>query len=246
MISRIYLNDIPVDIINENEVIPIIDKFIKEEKPHHIITLNSIIYNTAIYDPELKKIVTDCSLSVADSIGIVIASKFITGIKPVRIPGIDLMLKLCKWAEIKGYSVYLLGSHIEVVTQTVDKLKKSFPNLKISGFNHGYFSVREEDIVLNSIIESDSDILFVALSVPKQEKWINRNLSRLNVPVVIGVGGSFDVISGKLKRAPKLLRYIGIEWLFRFIQEPWRWKYLKELVKFVLNIIKLKWNKRNT
>ena len=162
-----------------------------------------------------------------------------------RIPGIDLMLKICEIAENKNYKVFLLGAKPEIISLAAANIKKKFPGLNIVGLYHGYFNEEDETKVIEKIQDAHPDILFVGLDIPRQEKWIYRNIKRLSAKVVMGVGGSFDVISGKLRRAPKWIRICGLEWFFRFLQEPWRIKRIINLPVFVYRILLIRFSRKS-
>jgi N-acetylglucosaminyldiphosphoundecaprenol N-acetyl-beta-D-mannosaminyltransferase len=134
----------------------------------------------------------------------------------------------------------MLGAKQEIIESAVDKLKAAFPGVNIAGYRNGYFSREEENEVIELIRNSKSNILLAGLNSPFQEKWLYNNLNRFNVQIVMGVGGSFDVISGKLRRAPHIMQNLGIEWLYRLAQEPWRINRMRDLPKFVINILKIK------
>ena len=238
---RLFIGDIPLDDLPLEGVLRAIDRFIEERTPHHVITLNSLMYLYSRDNPVLRQSLALAHLLIPDSIGITLASKFINGVRPHRLPGIDLMLELCGYAAEKNRGIYLLGSRPEVAGRTASCLKDSHPGLRINGCHHGYFSREEEDAVIESVNSSNADILFVALNVPEQEIWIHRNIKRLGVPVVMGVGGSFDVISGGIKRAPALVRRLGTEWLYRLLLQPWRLPRIMDLPRFVISILKLKY-----
>src|SRR5262249_30683137 len=156
-------------------------------------------------------------------------------------PGIDFMLEICKAAEAGGHSIYLLGSAPGVAEQAKEKLHDMYPGLKIVGTGHGFFKPSEEPSVIRRIHQKNPSRLFVVMGMPAQEKWIARHLTALGVPVVMGVGGSFDVLSGKLRRAPRWMRRVGIEWVYRFAQEPWRWRRIAQLPVFMWKVGKQKW-----
>lgn len=238
---RLHIGEIPLDNLPLEQIIHTVEEFINKHTPHHIVTLNSLMYNCSVNDEILKKAILQAHLVIPDSIGIVLASWAVTGVKPERIPGIKLMLRLCKFAESKHYKVYLLGAKSPVVKMVYRNLKNTFQGLTICGYNHGYFSQSEEKNIINEISNSGADMLFVALNIPEQEKWIYCNLSHLSIPVIMGIGGSFDVISGKLKRAPVWMQSMGLEWLFRFIQQPRRLLRIMDLSRFVYHILKLKY-----
>jgi N-acetylglucosaminyldiphosphoundecaprenol N-acetyl-beta-D-mannosaminyltransferase len=164
---------------------------------------------------------------VLESVGIELACRLKREPKTLRIPGIDLMIQICQKAEEKNWSVYLLGGKEGVAEKSKLVLQKQFPNLKIIGFYHGYFSQEEENQILNEI--KNAQIIFVGMSMPLQEKWIRKYLSGMKGLCAMGVGGSFDVISGNVTRAPKWMQRTGLEWLYRLILEPWRWKRIMRL-----------------
>ena len=190
-------------------------------------------------DPGLRKSVTSCDIINIDGKGVVIGAR-ICGYKvPERVAGIDLFYELIKEAAIRKMPVFFLGARQEIVQKTVKRMRLEFPELKIAGFNHGYFWDDEEKVV-EKIKASKATLLFVAITSPKKENFINKWKNELGVQFVMGVGGTFDVISGKVKRAPLFMQKLGMEWLYRVYQEPRRmWKrYLITNSRFLLILIK--------
>ncbi len=242
--EKVLLGEIEVDILSFSEALKYIENSILEDKKGiQIVTLNSLMYNCTFRDNNLKKCIKNASLVFSDSIGISIACFIMSGGKTYtleRIPGIDLMLYLCEMAEKKGWKIFLLGTKPEIIPYTVLNLKKYFPNLNIVGFCHGFFTEYEEKKIIEQIKETKPNILFVGLDISRQEKWIYKNIKNLNVNIAMGVGGSFDVISGKLRRAPIIFRKFGLEWLYRVAQEPSRIKRIKDLPVFLWRIFLLK------
>ena len=245
--SRFYIGKIPVDFLSMQAAIEKIRGFLKnssETQPSQIVTVNSIMFNHTYGDAELLTAIEKSPLVVPDSIGIVAAGYILgagrNGTAFSRIPGIDLMMDMCRLAAENKLSVFLLGAKPEVIPETAVALKNRFPGLNISGFSHGYFGEKGEKEVLKEINSKKPDMLFVGLDVPRQEKWIYNNLKNISAKIVMGVGGSFDVISGKLKRAPAFMRAAGLEWLYRVAQEPWRITRIKDLPVFLIRIIKLR------
>jgi N-acetylglucosaminyldiphosphoundecaprenol N-acetyl-beta-D-mannosaminyltransferase len=167
----------------------------------------------------------------------VFASKVFNKPLKERVAGFDLMMEFVKWASHKDVSIYLLGAKPEVVEKAQSNLKNLYPSLKIVGFHHGYFNEKEEENIIEDINKRAAQVLFVALGAPKQEKWIYKNKEKLKVKIAMGVGGSFDVIAGKAKRAPEIYRKLGLEWLYRLIQEPWRYKRMSALPKFAFKVL---------
>ena len=207
-------------------------------------------------DAEFRKINNSVELSVADGMPIVWLSRLMGCALPCRMAGADLFFELCKEASLRGFSIYLLGSTSDVLEKIKINLKTEFPNLQIAGmYSPPYkenFSEDENSEILRSINEAKPDILLVGMTAPKQEKWIYRNLDKLNVKVAIGIGAVFNFVAGTVKRAPRWMQKMGLEWLFRLIQEPKRlWKryligntififlVIEELIKKIFNKFKL-------
>lgn len=195
-------------------------------------------------DGKFKQINNSCSLVVADGMPLIWASKLLGPPIPERITGSDLFYELCKIAVQKQYKFFFLGSTNEVLNNMSIKLKRQFPNLQIVGtysppFKKTFSEVENKEII-EKINASSPDILWVGMTAPKQEKWIYYNLDKLNVKVAIGIGAVFDFVAGTVKRAPKWMQKIGLEWLFRLIQEPKRlWKrYLIGNTIFIWLVLK--------
>lgn len=240
-----------VDNLNIQEVLKKISEFLDSNNSHKIFTPNPEMLVDAQKDKYFSEVLNSGDLNICDGFGL----SLVSGVK--RFPGADLMLVICQIAESKNKSVYLLGSdNKEVLVDTKKFLEKKFPNLRIVGSNPGLkidklkaddkdiiaYNQDENDDILHDIIMTAPDILFVAFGHIKQEKWIQENLPDLpSIKIAIGLGGSFDFISGKVKRAPKFLRHIGLEWLYRLVKEPWRIKRIwKATVKFSILFIKSK------
>lgn len=237
---KIELFDIQIDNISFEEIKTYFDGFIKNNKPHLIVSLNPLTLLKANKDSEYKNIIKNSNLVLADGAGIIWASKFLKKPLKERITGIEILEYACKLSESHKYKLYFLGSKPDVIKKAAKKLKERYPLSYITGFHHGYFSEDEEKELINSISSLGPDILFVGMGQPAQEKWIWNNLRLLNVPVCIGIGGSFDVISGQLKRAPKWMQKSGLEWLFRTLQEPKRIKEIAKLPVFIFLVLKEK------
>ena len=195
-------------------------------------------------DPELQQILENAALVTPESSGILWASKALGAPLQEFTPGIDLMLSVCRVAEIDERTVFLLGSEPGVAEAASKALQRQFPRLRIAGTEQGYFKASEEFKVISLIRSVSPDLLFVGMGMPAQEKWIAKHLLELRVSVVMGVGGSFDVLSGKLMRAPAPMRRLGIEWVYRLAQEPWRWRRISQLPMFVIKVLKQKWSQR--
>ncbi len=207
--------------------------FIAEDHPHMIVTSDASGVVAARDDPELREIMDRADMVTPDGQGVVLAARLLNLPIQERVSGVDLVQRLCEVAAECGRAVFLLGAAEGVATQAAGKLRAAVPGLEIAGVQHGYFGPDEEPGIIARIRDSHPAVLFVAFGIPKQEKWIHAHLGELGVPVCIGVGGSFDVIAGRLKRAPAWMRRCGLEWLFRVTQEPKRLPRLKALPRIV-------------
>lgn len=192
-------------------------------------------------DEVLDESVQSCDIINIDGMGVVWGAKFLGFDVPERVAGFDLFHKLLARAAKEGEPVFLLGARPEILEQAVINLETKFPGLKIAGSHHGYFWDDEEAVVAE-IAASGAKMLFVAISSPKKENFINSWRQQLGVNFVMGVGGTFDIVAGKSKRAPELMQKYGLEWLYRLIQEPRRmWKrYLVTNTIFVFKLLRCK------
>lgn len=206
---------------------------------HHIITLNAEILYNAQSDEKLMSVIKKADLITPDGSGTVWGIKQLTGQDVDRVTGIDLMQEICRQSRPNGWKVFLFGGKPGIADEASRRLEKDY-GTEVGGMLNGYFKAEDEESIVERINDSDADVLFVALGAPKQEFWIDKYRDRLDVPVVIGVGGSFDVISGQVERAPKFFQRMGIEWLWRLIKEPWRWKRMLALPKFTILVKRTK------
>ncbi len=231
-----------VDRVDMSGAMRKIETFIASGTPHHIITLNAEIIHKAQKDSKLKDIINQAHLVTPDGSGVVWAAEYLNSPVPERVTGIDLTLELARIGAAEGWSFYLYGAAPGVATATAEKLQEKYNDLKVIGTNHGFLSDTEKKAVIEDIKSKKPDILLVALGAPNQEYWISEHLKELQVPVCMGVGGSFDVISGKAKRAPKAFQKAGLEWFYRLIKEPHRMGRIMALPRFVI-MVRLKGKK---
>lgn len=197
-------------------------------------------------DPILRDSVNSSDIINIDGMGLLWGAKLFSDKVTERVSGIDLFHELIKSSEDSGKGIFLLGATQGVLNKTSYELKKQYPRLKVNGSNHGYFSGEQEEDIVQKINESGAKLLFVAMSSPKKENFINRWKKELNVNFVMGVGGTFDVVSGMTKRAPQWMQTYGLEWFYRVIQEPGRlWqRYLFTNSKFTLMILRASFDKQ--
>ncbi len=226
-----------IDTVTHNQVLESIERYIQSGTPHHVVTGNTLMLLEAEKDPTLRQILESAAIVVPESSGILWACRTMGVPLEDFLPGIDLMLSICRVAQQRGYPAFLVGSAPGVAERAKSELLQRYPGIRIVGTHHGYFKENDLPHLLSKIKLAKPSLLFVGLGMPAQEKWIARFLQTLQVPVVMGVGGSLDVISGKLSRAPSLLRKAGMEWLYRLVQEPWRWRRISQLPVFAWKVL---------
>ena len=213
---------VPVDALSMDETVDkIIDHIERGELLQHM-AINPAKVVRMMEDPEIRKTVRRCEVISADGIGFVWASRLLGNPLPERVTGIELMDRLLAQAAQRQLKPYFLGAKEEVVTTAVAHYEKKHPNLSFAGYRNGYFKLEEEQDIADAIRDSGADMLFVAISSPKKEQFLGAWRDRLQVPYCMGVGGSFDVIAGKVDRAPEWMQKRGLEWSYRWIQEPRR------------------------
>lgn len=198
--------------------------FVRSGRPHRITTLNPEFLYRAQSEGRLLDLVNRADLVTPDGVGIVWACGVAGSPVPERVTGIDLMLRLVKLAASSGWRIFLLGAAPGVAGEAAKKLVQANPGLIVAGTHHGYFKDEESHTVAGLVREARADLLFVALGAPRQEEWIDAYLENTGAGAAMGVGGSFDVISGKVQRAPAWVRRMRLEWLARLLKEPSRWR----------------------
>lgn len=225
-----------------SQTIQLIDTAITENRPIHHVVINAAKVVNAQKDLALKESIVNCDIINADGQSIVWASKILNRPLPERVPGIDLMEELIKLASKKKYKIFFLGAKEEIVKKVVEKYSNLYGEDIIAGYRNGYYEPADERNIANQIAESKANILFVAITSPKKEIFLNTYKNIIKTPFIMGVGGSFDVVAGFVKRAPIWMQNSGLEWLYRTMQEPGRmWKrYLVGNSKFIYLIFREK------
>ena len=236
-----------VNAISMEETIEAVEEIIQAGVPTQHVVVNASKVNLMEKDQKLREIVNACPLINADGASIVWAAKKLGVSVTERVTGIDLFQNLVKLANDKGYKIYLFGAKEEVVTKVKAIFEEQYPKLQIVGYRNGYFTEADEPEIVANMAASGADMVFVAFSSPKKEYWVNKYLNQMNIPFVMGVGGSFDVVAGITDRAPVWMQDHGLEWFYRFIQEPRRMfkRYIIGNFKFVTLTYKTKFSKRN-
>ncbi len=220
--KRVELLGSQLDCLTMSETIEEVERIVEARIPTQHVVINAHKINLMAKNPKLKAIVNDCPLINADGQSIVWAGRMLGYDVPERVTGIDLFSELVAIAAEKGWRPFYFGATEEVVEEVVAKHQAEYPDLEIAGYRNGYFDESESLAIVEQIRDSKADLLFVAFSSPQKEFWINDYKNVMKVPFAMGVGGSFDVIAGKTKRAPVWMQKAGLEWFYRFIQEPRR------------------------
>jgi len=238
--ARINIMGCPIDRLNMDQTIDRIEGYIKERKPCQHVVVNVAKFVEMRKDPLLRKIVSDCDIINADGMPVVWASKILGQPLPERVAGVDLFQNLVRLCAEKGYRPFFFGAREWVVKKVVSEFLERHPGLKVAGYQNGYFSEEEESEIAEMIRDSRGDMLFVGFSSPMKEKFLEKWMPVMQVPFCMGVGGSFDVVAGKTKRAHVWMQEKGLEWLYRIYQEPRRmWKrYAKTNPVFVWMVLK--------
>jgi N-acetylglucosaminyldiphosphoundecaprenol N-acetyl-beta-D-mannosaminyltransferase len=242
MKNRINIFNCPIDTYTMDETIKKIDESIQNKTHIHHVVVNAAKLVNMQKDKELYKSVVDSDIINPDGQAVVWASKFLGQPLSERVAGIDLMQNLVKLASEKNYKVFFFGAKEEVVKGVVDKYTEIYSEDIIAGYRNGYFGKDEEESIAKQIASSGADILFVAISSPTKEIFLNKYKHIIDTPFIMGVGGSFDVVAGKVSRAPLWMQNAGLEWFYRFLQEPRRmWKrYLVTNSLFIYYMVKEK------
>jgi N-acetylglucosaminyldiphosphoundecaprenol N-acetyl-beta-D-mannosaminyltransferase len=235
---RIEIFGVPVDCVTMDQALDWADSMMKGHHPCTILAVNPEKVMRAQEDSGLLGQLRSADLLIPDGIGIVLAARLLGLGHAERVPGSELMPKLCERAALKGYSVFLFGASAEVNQQAVAVLRERYPGIRIVGSQHGY--VKDEDMpgVITCINACEPDFLFVALGSPHQELWMARYLPKLTVKVCQGVGGTFDVIAGRVRRAPKFFRSLHLEWFYRLASNPRRIRRQTALPMFAYRVLR--------
>jgi len=235
--ARIRILGRPVDCLTRDGAAEKIFLAWEKKAFFHVVTANAEMIYRSTRDEVLAAVIEEAELVTADGIGVVLASHLLGRPVPERVAGYDLMLECLKLAAGNGIAVYFFGARPEVLPGAIAVASQRFPGLQVVGSRHGYFEENEEEKIARQISMLKPGLLLVALGVPKQEKWISRFRDKLPPCVAIGVGGSFDVLSGKVRRAPGWVQRAGLEWLYRIISEPFRLKRAADLPLFLFSVL---------
>lgn len=233
--KEINVMGLKVHNVSMHQALEAMDELVKDKKAHLVVTLGVEMVMKAEKDREFFEIINQASLVVPDSVGILWAAKKMGSPLKQRVPGIDLIHSAARENQKYPWKIFFLGAAPGVAEKAARKLEELYPGFSVAGVHHGYFE--DDGEVIDKINKCNPDVLFIAMGSPTQEKWFVRNRDKLKEVVAIGVGGSFDVISGRLKRAPPIFRKLGLEWFYRLITQPSRIKRMLALPAFAIKIL---------
>jgi N-acetylglucosaminyldiphosphoundecaprenol N-acetyl-beta-D-mannosaminyltransferase len=242
---RIEMMGCFIDNLSMEETLNEIERFIATEQPHQHVVVNVDKLVKARRDPVLRRIINDCALINADGMPVVWASRLLGKPLKERVAGVDLFEALMKRSSEKGWRVFLLGAREEIVSRVKQLYEAKYPSLVVAGCRNGYWKPEQEPSVVAEILASRADILFVAISSPKKEQFLGRHQQEMRIPFAMGVGGTFDVAAGKVQRAPRWMQSSGLEWFYRFLQEPRRMfrRYFIEDMAFLGMVARELWRR---
>jgi N-acetylglucosaminyldiphosphoundecaprenol N-acetyl-beta-D-mannosaminyltransferase len=220
--TRIDLLGCPVDPLTMTQTVARVEDAIARRETTQHVAINAAKVVRYQHDVGLRAAVDGCELATADGQAVVWAARVLGRPLPERVAGIDLMDALLDVARSRGYRIFLLGARADVLERAEAEICRRYPGVRIVGRHHGYFGPEEEPAVVDEVAAATPELLFVALETPAKELFLARNRARLAVPFVMGVGGSFDVLAGERRRAPRWMRRSGLEWLYRLLQDPRR------------------------
>lgn len=237
--KKVNILNVYFDNMTQEGLVSQLNQTIKLQQKTFVVTANPEIVMYANQNSDYMEILKKADYITADGIGIVKGARILGTPIVERVAGYDLMLELLKNANQFNYSIYLVGAKEEVIKKAAKKIKDDYPNIVLKGYQNGYFELTNEK-VLNKALQAQADIIFVALGFPKQEKWIQNYLNQSSKGLAMGVGGSFDAFTGTVKRAPDLIIKMNIEWLYRLVKQPTRFKRMLMIPKFLISIFKEK------
>jgi N-acetylglucosaminyldiphosphoundecaprenol N-acetyl-beta-D-mannosaminyltransferase len=234
--KKVTILGVPVDAITMGEAVARIDGFIEKRTPVLVATANAEMLMRATHDGALRRILQGAAMVTPDGAGTVWAAHHLGHAMPERVAGYDMVQELMREAPAKHRRIFFFGSAPGVADKAKKKAEQLYPGIEIVGTRNGFFTAADEPAIIEEIKAAHPDILLAALGVPKQEKWLAKHLGELGVPVAIGVGGTFDVMAGVMKRAPHWMQRAKLEWLFRGMMQPQRAGRLLALPRFVLKV----------
>jgi len=242
-LKKVDILGVGIDTYEEKRVIQLLGEMVRSGDTHTVFPINPEMVMTAQSNKHFRDVLNSANLNLADGIGITWAIRFLGHKIKNRVPGVDLVEKLALAAAKNGWRIFFLGAGEGIAKVAAEKLRRRNKDLCIAGTLSGSPNPENDDSICESICKSQPDILLVAYGAPNQELWISRNQPRLRIPVAIAVGGTFDFLAGVTPRAPLLIRRIGMEWFYRLIRQPTRWRRMLKLPQFVIAVLKYRLQK---
>lgn len=236
----VHILDLPVHPVDMDSALATIDGFIGGRTPRHIVTADASMLVMAQEDADLREIILNADLITPDSVGIVWAARRQGSTLSGRVSGVEIVENLCALSATHGYRIYFLGAAPGVAEKAAERMRSRYPGAQIIGTRDGFFGESEVAGIVEAICVLKPDILCVAMGIPKQEKWIAKHRDKLQVPVMIGVGGTLDVLSGMVRRAPRLMQRAHLEWLWRVLSNPRKINKVLLLPRFVVLVRRAK------
>lgn len=234
MPEKTDIHGVMIDNVNMDEALEIVLTMLKGKTANKIFTPNAEIIMQANRNPELLNILNSAELVIPDGAGVILASRILKCRLKEKVSGIDLVKEILKNTKKKPVSFFMLGGKPGIAEKASINILSDYPKAKIMGFRNGYFEESEIPEIIKQINDSKAEILLVGLGAPKQEKWIHKYAGQLNSKVIMGIGGAIDVFAGNAALAPEFMRKAGLEWLFRLIKEPGRYKRMLDLPRFMI------------
>jgi N-acetylglucosaminyldiphosphoundecaprenol N-acetyl-beta-D-mannosaminyltransferase len=236
--KRLRILGVPLDAMTFDNMLHSIAEWItRGDRTYQICTVSPEFVMIAQDDPDFMRVLQSADCCVADGVGLLFAARYLGRPLPERVTGSDGVPLIAERAAQMGWKLFFLGAGQGVAQQAADRLTAQYPGLQVVGVYEGSPSPEEEEPIIELVNRSGADILFVAYGAPHQDKWIARNQDRLAVRVAMGVGGTFDFIAGVVPRAPRWMRRLALEWLYRLYKQPWRWRRMLRLPRFVWAVL---------
>ena len=236
--DRVRILGMPVDVLTMDDCIRRIAEFVRRGTAHLVVTADASGIVQAQTDPHLAELYETADLVTPDSAGVVWAMRRLGRPVPARVSGVDIVDRVCAASADQGWRIYFLGAAPGIAELAAERMRLRHPGCNIVGARHGYFPPESDEIVAAEVAETKPDLLFVAMGIPRQEKFIRATERTIGAKVAMGVGGTFDVFSGKVRRAPKLLQRLRMEWAWRLAQNPKKIGKVMLLPRFVLLVLR--------
>lgn len=238
--SSLEFLGVRVDDVTIDEAVDHISAYVAKRRPRQVATVNPEFVIAAMQQPDFKAVLNAADLCVPDGVGLKWGARLLGRQLRQRVPGVDLVWRLADVGAERGWRLFLLGGFDGVGRTTAERLVARHPALCIAG---AYEGSPTDDAAVEHVRAARPDILLVAYGAPAQDVWIARHKDELGVPVSMGVGGTFDFIAGRAKRAPAWLQWLGLEWLHRLVHEPWRWRRMLALPRFAILVLRQRWTR---